>query len=115
MAAGSAAFLFHFGEIRAFVPVRFGVVIVGNGVETRSFGSAAGDDGVRHTHNGRGIHAAAELGQDGAVRAKSAADGFREDVEEVLFIFSVGAVTDSGGRIEIPILADRVLPRPYEY
>src|SRR5208283_6133493 len=56
-----------------------------------------------------------QLGQDGAVRAEPAPDGFSKDGAKVLFVFAVGAVTDSVGRVEIPILADRLLPCSYEY
>ncbi len=111
VAAGAAASFFYFGEIGALVPVGFGVVVVGDGVEPRGFGGAAGDDGIRHADDGGGVHAAAELGEDGAVGAESAADGFSEDGAEVLFVFGVRAVTDSLAGIEIPILADRVLFR----
>ena len=75
------------------------------GVSARS----AGDDGVGHADDGGGVHAAAEFGEDGTVGAESAADGFGEDGAEVLFVFGVGAVTDSLGGIEIPILGDGLL------
>ena len=104
--AGAAAFFFYFGEVGTLVPVGFGVVVVGDGVEARGFGVAAGDDGVRHADDGGGVHAAAEFGEDGAVGAEPAADGFSEDGAEVLFVFGVGAVTDSLARIKIPVLAD---------
>src|SRR5260370_31066464 len=104
-AAGGAAVFFRFGEVGALVPVGVGVVVVGGGVEGRGLGSAAGDDGVRHAHDGGGVHAAAQLRKDGAVRAEPAADGFTEDGAEVLFVFGVGAVTDSLTRTKIPVLA----------
>ena len=40
--AGAAAFFFHFGEIGALVPVGFGVVVVGDGVEARGFSALRG-------------------------------------------------------------------------
>ena len=108
MGAGAAALFFDFGEVGALVPVGFGVVVVGESVEARGLGGAAGDDGVRHAYDGGGIHAAAEFGEDGAVRAETAADSFGEDEAEMLFVFGVGAVTDSVVSIEIPIFADAV-------
>ena len=109
--AGAAALFFDFGEVGALVPVGFGVVVVGDGVEARGFGGAAGDDGVGHADDGGGVHAAAEFGEDGAVGAEPAPHGFGENGAEMLFVFGVGAVTDSFARIEIPILADGVLSR----
>src|SRR6266851_6765804 len=113
VSAGAAALFFDFAEVGALVPVGFGVVVVGDGVEARGFGGAAGDDGVRHAHDGGGVHAPAELGEDGAVRAEPAPDGFGEDAAEVLFVFGVSAVTDSLAGLEIPILADGVLSGSY--
>ncbi len=115
MAAGAAALFFDLGEIGALVPVGFGVVVVGNGIEPWGFGGAAGEDGIRHAHDGRGVHAAAELGEDGAVRAEPAPDGFREDSAEMLFVFDVGAVTDLLVWIEIPVLANSMLSRPEQH
>ena len=37
VAAGAAAFFFDFGEIGTLVPVGFGVVVVGDGVEASGF------------------------------------------------------------------------------
>src|SRR5713226_4734980 len=109
MAAGAAALLFHLGEVGALVPVGFGVVVVGEGVEARGLGGTAGDDRVRHAHDGGGVHATAQLRKDGAVRAEPAANGFTEDGAEALFVFGVGTVADSFVWIKIPILADRML------
>src|SRR5258707_15652128 len=111
MAAGPSALLFDLGEVGALVPVGFGVVVVGECVEAWGFGGAAGDDGVRHAHDGGRIHAPAQLGEHGAVRAEPAADGFTEDGAEVLFIFGVSTVTDTLARIEIPILVNGMFPR----
>lgn len=114
MAAGASTLFFDFGEVGPLVPVGLGVGVVGESVEARSFGSAAGDYGVRQADDGRGVHAAAQLRDDGAVGTEPPADGFGKDRAEMLFIFGVGAVPDSLARIEIPILADGVLSRPYE-
>ena len=57
-------------------------------------------DGVRHTHDGRRIHAAAELGEDRIVGTESAADSC-EDGAEMFFVFAVAAVTDLFGGIKI--------------
>ena len=92
--AGAAALFFNFGEIGALVPVGFGVVVVGDGIEARSFGGAAGDDGIGHADDGRGVPATAELGENGSIGTKFALDGFCEDGAEVLFVFGIGAVTD---------------------
>src|SRR6266849_4410789 len=99
VAASAAAPFFHFGEVGAFVPVGFGVVVVGDGIEALGFGGAVGDDGVRHADDGGGVHAAAKFGENGAVRTEPAADSFGEDGSEMLFVFGVGAVTDSLGWI----------------
>src|SRR5713101_1750755 len=114
MAAGAAALFFDLGEVRTLIPVGLGVVKVGDGIEARGFGGAAGNNGVRHADDGRRIHAATQLGEDGAVRAEPAAHGFTEDGSEMLFVFPIGPVTDSLVRIEIPVLSDGVLSGPYE-
>src|SRR6266849_5850398 len=115
VSAGAAALFFDFAEVGALVPIGFGVVVVGDGVEARGFGGAAGDDGIRHAHDGGGVHAAAELGEDGAVGAEAAADGFGEDGSEVLLVFGVGAVADSLAGIKIPVLANGLFPRTEEH
>ena len=107
--AGAAALFFNFSEIGALVPVRFGIVVVGEGIEPGGFSGAAGDDSVSHADDGGGVPAATELGEDGPIGTKFALDGFRENGAEVLLVFGVGAVTDFLFRIEIPILADGVL------
>src|SRR6266852_2196087 len=115
VATNASSFFLDLCQIRALVPVGLGIVIVRDGVEAWGFRGSAGDDGIRHTDDGRGIHATAEFGKDRAVRMKPAPDGLREDHTEVLFIFSIGAVADHPARIEIPVFSDRVLPIPYEY
>src|SRR5258707_310186 len=55
---GSATLFFHFGEIGTLVPVGFGVVVIGEGVEAWGFSGAASDNGVGHAHDGGGVHAA---------------------------------------------------------
>ena len=52
VAAHSAAPLFNHGEIGTLIPVGFGVVIVGDGVEARRVGRTAGDNGVGHANDG---------------------------------------------------------------
>src|SRR5260370_15704954 len=115
MPASPATFFFHFGEIGTLVPIWFGIVVVGDGVEARSFGDTAGDDAIRHTNDGGGVPATTELGEDRAIGTESSLDGFREDGAEVLFIFGVGAVTDFLPGIKIPILADDVLSGSKEH
>ena len=80
-----------------------------DGVEAWAFGSAAGDDRIRHADDGGGVHAAAELGEDGSIGAESALDGCGEGGAEVFFVFGVRAVADSLARIKVPIFADDVL------
>src|SRR5882762_3301419 len=94
MCAGAAALFFYFCEVGALVPVGFEIVVIRDGVEAWGFGGAASNDGVGHAHDGGRVHAAAQFGEDGAVGAERAADGFAEDGAEVLFVFSVGSVTD---------------------
>ena len=103
--AGAPALFFNFGEIGALVPVGFGVVIVGDGIETRRVGGAAGDNGIGHADDGRGVPATAELGENGPVGTKFALDGYGEDVAEVLLVFSISVVTDFVLWLEIPIFA----------
>src|ERR1700729_3289933 len=113
MEANSASLLFDFGDPVEFVGVGFevvvGVVEPGDGVEARAFGSAAGDHDIRHTNYGRGVHAAGQFGEDGAVGAEAALDGCAQGGAKVFFVFSVGAVADVLARIKIPIFADDVL------
>src|SRR6266404_3991830 len=115
VATGPSALFFDLREIRALVPVGFGVVVVGDSVEPPSFGVSAGDDGVCDTNDGGRIHAAAEFGEYGTVRTQPSPHRLPENNSEVLFKFRISAVADLLLRIEIPILADRVLPCPYEY
>ena len=61
------------------------------------------DRPVRHADDRRGIHAAAELGKDGAVRTESATDGFGEDSAKVLFVFSISLITNARFGTEPPI------------
>ena len=119
MIAGHAALFFDSGEIEAFVPIRCdligGVIVPGDGVEARSLGTSACDDGIGHADDGGRIHAAAELGEDGSIGTEPALDGFRKDGAEVLFVFSVSVVTDFLSRVKIPILADGVLSGSKEH
>src|SRR6266404_4958003 len=115
VATGPSALFFDLREIRALVPVGFGVIVVGDRIEARRLGKATGDGRVSHAHDGGRIHAPAEFGKDRRVRTKPAPHGFPEDGAEVFLVFAVRAVTDSLARIEIPILVNRVLPCSYEY
>jgi len=115
VAAGAAAFLFEFSEIDVVVPVGVGVVVPRDGVEARSFGDAAGYDGICDADDRGGVHASGKFGEDGPVGAEPAVDGRGEDAAEVLFVLGVGTVTDFLGRIEIPIFADRTLSVPEEH
>ena len=119
MEADSAALLFDFGEIGEFVHVGFDVVervvVPRDRVEAGAFGLAAGDDGVGDAHNGGGVHAATEFGENWSIGTESALDGRGQDGAEVFFVFGVGAITDFLLRIEIPILADGMLSWSEEY
>ena len=53
VASGATAFFLHLGKVRALIPVRFGVVVVGERVKARSVCTAASDYGIRHTHDRR--------------------------------------------------------------
>src|SRR5215472_16215605 len=92
VAAGASALFLNFCEVRALVPVGFGIVVVGDGIEPRSLGLAACNQGICHTHDRGGVHATAKLGEDGAVGTQPAAHGFAENRAEVLFVFCVSAV-----------------------
>ena len=107
--AGAAPFFFDFGEIGAFVPVGFGVVVVGHRIQARGFGAATGDDPIGHANDGGGVPPAAKFGEHRSIGTEFMLNGLREDSAEVLLVFGVGAVTDTLGGIEIPIFADRVL------
>ncbi len=110
MEAGAAAPFLDFGEIGALVHAGIRVLVPRDGVEARDLSDTAADDGVRHADNGGRVHAAAKLGENGAIGTESALDGSGEDGAEVFFVFGVGPVTDLFGGIKIPILADRFLP-----
>src|ERR1700756_1203016 len=112
MGARAAALFFDSSEVGALVPVGFGIIIVGDGVEARRIGGSPGDDIVGHGYNRRGVYAAAEFSEDGAVRAQPAADGLAEDAAEVFFEFGVGSVADFLVRIKIPIPANGMLSFP---
>ena len=113
--AGATALFFNFGEIGALVPVGFGVVIVGDGIEARRVGGATGDDGIGHANDGRGVPATAELGENGSIGTKFALDGCGENGAEMFFVFGISAVTDFLLWIEIPILAHSVFSGSEEH
>src|SRR5271155_4286793 len=119
MEARSSSFLFVFGDPVVFIGVGFevvvGVIEPGDSVEALAFGGGAGNDGVRHTDDGRRVHAPAELSEDGAVGAESALDGCGQGGAEVLFVFGVGAIANALSGIEVPIFADNVLSGSYEH
>ncbi len=115
MAAGPAALFFDLGEMGEFTPVWFGLVVPSDGVEAWAIGLAVSNEHVRHTDNRRGVHAAAEFGEDWAVGAEPSLDGFRQDGAEVFFIFSVSAVMSFLVWIEIPIPANTVISGPEEH
>ena len=77
-----AAFFFDFGEIRAFIPVGFGVVVVGDCVKAGGCGGATGDDGIGHADDRGRIPAAAEFAKDRPVGAKASLDGCAETVRK---------------------------------
>src|ERR1700686_4828255 len=79
----ASALFFNFCEIGALIPVGFGVVVVGDGVEARSLGDSTRDDGIGHTDDGGRVPAAAQFSQDGAIRAEAALDGLGEYGAEV--------------------------------
>src|SRR5437016_5824743 len=115
MRAGAAALFFDFGEVGALVPVGFGVVIIRERVEARRLCDATGDDGVRHANNRGGVHAAAQLSENGTVGPKPAADGFGKERAEMLLVFAVCLIMDSLVGIELPILLNRSFASSQQY
>ena len=110
--ADAAPFFFHFGEVRALVPVGFGVMVVRQSIKPRRLVCVAVDNAIRHADDGGGIHAAAQLREDGTVGAESASDAFGEDGAEVLFVLGIAGIADLLAWIEIPVFPDSVLSRP---
>ncbi len=49
---GATAFLFDLCEIGAFIPVRFRVVVIREGVESRSLAFSSGNQSIRHANDG---------------------------------------------------------------
>jgi len=93
----------HFGQ-RTLVPIWLGVVEAGNGIEARSIGTAAVDNGIGHADYRRGVPATAEFGEDWFVGTEFALYGLRKNSTEVFFVLCVGAITDFLIGVEIPIL-----------
>src|ERR1700683_829783 len=110
LAAGAPPLFLDLREIGAFVPVRFEVVVVGNGVDSRESSRSPSEDAIGHRDDGGRVHASAQFSQDGCVRTEPAADRLGEDLAVMLFILAVGPVANDASRIEIPILLDGAVP-----
>src|SRR5205807_10028544 len=108
----AAAFFFDFGEIRAFVPIGFGVIVVGNGVKTRAFGLASCNRGIGHTHDGRRVSATAEFCKDRPIGTEFSFHRLCNDGTKGLLVLGVSAVADILARMEMLILADSMASRP---
>ena len=85
-----------------------GIIEPGDGIQAWAFAVAVGYDIVCYANNRRGVHAAAEFGENRAIRTKSALDSFGEKGAELLFVFGVFVIADCFTWIEVPILADSV-------
>src|ERR1700735_1849047 len=59
VASAMAALRFDLGKVRALIPIGFGIVVVRECIEPRSFGCSSSNDGIRHAHDCRRIHATA--------------------------------------------------------
>ena len=105
-----AALFFDFDDPAELVCIGFnivvGIVVPGDGVKTRAFGLAASDDKIGHANDGGGVHATAEIGNDGTVGAEITPDGCREGYAEVLLVFSVSAIANSFFCVEVPVPGD---------
>ena len=66
-------------------------------------------DQISHADNGRGVHAAAEFGEDGTVGAEPTLHRCSKGGAKVFFVFGVGAVANAFTGIELPIFADNVV------
>ena len=125
MEACAATFLFDFGNPVEFVGIGLEVFVEvsepGDGVEARAVNRGNGEwrvasasvgsyshNEVGHADDRRGVHAAAEFGEDGAVGAEAASHRCSEGGAEVFFVFGVCTVADSLAWIKIPILTDDV-------
>ena len=96
-------------EIRPLVPIGFGVVEIGNGIETNRIGGSAGHFQVGHAYDGRGIHSSTQLGEDWPIGTQPAPYGLGECRPKVIFVFSVGLIADSFCGVEIPIFLNGLL------
>src|SRR5262249_38356067 len=112
MATLAASVFFHLGEIRTFIPIRFAVVIVGNGIEARSVRWRFCQQLIGNADNGRGIHPSAELRNDRVLRAQTAPYGMPDSVAETFLVLRIAAEAKRVPRIKFPILlnGDVILP-----
>ena len=102
MPSGAPAFLFHLGEIRSFIPVRFRIIVERDGIETRAFRLALRYDHVGHADDRRRIPPAAEFGKYRRVTTEPALNGFGKRRAEMLLIFGVASISNCLRRIEVP-------------
>jgi len=117
--------LFDFGDPEEVIRIGFQVFIEvcvpGDSIEARAFdrrnsGWLAPPPPLRsnphnhvgHADDGGRVHASAEFGEYGTVRAKAALYRSTKDRAEVLLVLSVRAVADAVVRIEVPISGNGV-------
>src|SRR5260370_22116791 len=82
-------------EVRFLVPIGFGIVIVGDGIEegVRS-SSILSADVVGHADDRTRIHASAQMSKDRNSRTCSAPDRLLEQKAEVLFVLGIRSVVN---------------------
>ena len=89
MPASPAALLFNLCEVGPLVPVGFGVVVIGDGIESRRFCLATSDDAIRYADNRGRISATAQLSEDGAVGTEMTLNRLEKNGAEMLFVLGV--------------------------
>src|SRR5215472_630444 len=92
MKAAAASLCFDRCKKRPLIPVRLAVIVKGQRLNRR--GSLFGGDSVGNAHDCRGVHAAAQLGEDGRVRSQPPLDRSRKLEAKGFFVFTVGVVAD---------------------
>ena len=96
--------LLDLSKERRFIPVRFGIVVIGDGVEPGSFPEPTSHKGVGHADDRRGIHSSAEIRKDGGFRAKPPSHRFAKNRSKVLLVLSIVPIPNSLVRIKLPVL-----------
>src|SRR5271169_3744068 len=111
METRAASLFLYCADVGALIPIGLEIVEVGKSIEPRHFGVRLGEYGVSDTHDGGGIHSAAEFCEHGPGGTEAALDRFPEHGSEVVFVIGIGAITDSLVGIKIPIFVSRLFPR----